>query len=87
MFEKIYNVELRQLEYQKQSETKFNQIFEYISDHKESNQKNFYSGQIFDTFNFITELICQAAEEIVLMMDMLMLLHLIFCRRKKKVLI
>lgn len=48
MFEKINSIELRQLEYQKESEEKFGKIFEYISNHEEDNQKIFYDGQIFD---------------------------------------
>ena len=42
MFERIRSVELKQLEYQKQSDEKFDQIFNYISDHKESSQKIFF---------------------------------------------
>lgn len=66
MFEKISNIELRQLEYQKQADEKFDQIFEYISNHEESNQKIFFEGQIFDAFYIMTELIRQANEEIIL---------------------
>ena len=39
LFERISNVELKQLEYQKKTDEKLEQIFEYISDHEESNQK------------------------------------------------
>ena len=44
LFERISNVELKQLEYQKQTDEKLDQIFEYISDHEESNQKVFFDG-------------------------------------------
>ena len=37
LFERISVVELRQLEYQKQADEKLEQIFEYISEHEESN--------------------------------------------------
>ena len=33
LFERISSVELRQLEYQKQTDEKLDQIFEYISEH------------------------------------------------------
>lgn len=66
MFERIRNVELKQLEYQKQSDEKFGQIFEYIADHEESSQKIFFSGQIFDAFYLLTNIISQAEKEIVL---------------------
>lgn len=66
MFERIRSVELKQLEYQKQSDEKFNQIFNYISDHEESSQKIFFGGQIFDAFNLLTNIMNQAEQEIVL---------------------
>ena len=66
LFERISNVELKQLEYQKQTDEKLDQIFEYISDHEESNQKVFFDGQIFDAFSLIVSLIQKAEKEIVL---------------------
>ena len=35
LFERISNEELKRLAYQKQTDEKLEQIFEYISDHKE----------------------------------------------------
>ena len=66
MFERIRGVELKQLEYQKQSEEKFTQIFDYISEHEESMQKIFFNGQIFDAFSLFTTLINQAEQQIIL---------------------
>ncbi len=66
LFERIKTVELEQLEYQKQSDKKFDQIFRYIADHEESLQKIFFSGQIFDAFNLLTNIIHQAEKEIIL---------------------
>lgn len=48
LFERISNVELKQLEYQKQTDEKLEQIFEYISEHEEFSQKVFFDGQIYD---------------------------------------
>ena len=67
MFERINSIELKQLEYQKESEEKFNKIFDYIADHKEDNQKIFFDGQIYDAFSLLTDIVGQAKREIVLM--------------------
>ena len=66
LFEHISAVELRQLEYQKQTDKKLEQIFEYISEHEESNQKVFFEGQIYDAFSLIADLIQKADKEIML---------------------
>ena len=42
LFERISAVELKQLEYQKQTDEKFDKVFEYIDDHAESEQKIFF---------------------------------------------
>lgn len=49
--------QLRQLEYQKQTDEKLEHIFEYISEHEKSNQKIFFDGQIYDAFSLIVSLI------------------------------
>lgn len=66
LFEHITNLELKQLEYQKQSDEKFEQIFKYISEHEEHNQKVFFDGQIYDAFSLIVRLIQKAEKEILL---------------------
>lgn len=66
LFERISNVELKQLEYQKQTDEKLEQIFEHISDHQEANQKVFFDGQIYDAFSLIVSLIQKADNEITL---------------------
>lgn len=66
LFERISNVELKQMEYQKQTDEKLEQIFEYISKHEESNQKIFFDGQIYDAFSLLISLIQKAEKEIVL---------------------
>lgn len=66
LFEHISNVELKQLEYQKQTDEKLEQIFEYISEHEESSQKVFFDGQIYDAFSLIVSLIGKADKEIIL---------------------
>ena len=66
LFERISSVELRQLEYQKQADKKFDQLFEYIGEHTETNQKLFFDGQIYDAFSLLIELIQKAEHEIIL---------------------
>ena len=66
MFERISTIELRQLEFQKETNEKFDQVFEYISDHEESTQKVFFDGQIHDAFSLISGLIQKATKDIVL---------------------
>lgn len=66
LFERISNVELKQLEYQKQTDEKLEQIFEYISEHEESSQKIFFDGQIYDAFSLMLNLIQKADKEITL---------------------
>lgn len=65
LFERISNVELKQLEYQKKTDEKLEQIFEYISDH-ESLIKDIFDGQIYDAFSLLIGLIQKAETEIVL---------------------
>ena len=66
LFEKVSDIELRQLEYQKNTDEKFNKVFQYIEDHAESEQKIFFDGQIYDAFSLITSIIRKATKEIIL---------------------
>lgn len=66
LFEKVSDIELKQLEYQKNTDEKFDKVFRYIEDHAESEQKIFFDGQIYDAFNLITSIIRKAQKEIIL---------------------
>lgn len=66
MFDKLNSLELKQLEYQKESNEKFDQIFAYISEHEEVGQKIFFEGQIYDAFSFLVSLVGKAEKSIVL---------------------
>lgn len=66
LFERISTVELKQLEYQKRTDEKLEQVFEYISEHEESSQKIFFDGQIYDAFSLLAELIQKADKKIIL---------------------
>lgn len=66
LFERISNIELKQLEYQKETDEKLGRIFDYISQNEEPVQKIFFDGQIYDAFSLLVELIQKAEREIVL---------------------
>lgn len=66
LFEKVSDIELKQLEYQKSTNEKFDKVFQYIEDHAESEQKIFFDGQIYDAFSLITSVIRKAQKEIIL---------------------
>jgi len=66
LFEQISNVELKLLEYAKKTDSKLDEIFEYINTHKEQNQKIFFDGQIYDAFSIIADLIQKANTSIIL---------------------
>ena len=66
LFEKISHIELKQLEYQKSTDERFDKVFQYIEDHAESEQKIFFDGQIYDAFSLITSIIQKAQSEIIL---------------------
>jgi len=66
LFEKVSNIELKQLEYQKSTDERFDKVFQYIEDHAESEQKIFFDGQIYDAFSLITSIMKKAQKEIIL---------------------
>ena len=66
LFDRISSVELRQLEYQRQTNEKFNQVFAYIGEHTESSEKLFFDGQIYDAHSFLISLIQKASTNIIL---------------------
>ena len=73
LIDKVNHLEARQIEsdlqrqaFEQRTDERFEQVFAYIADHEESNQKVFYDGQIFDAFNLLTELIARAEQSIIL---------------------
>lgn len=66
LFEKVSDIELKQLEYQKSTNERFDKVFQYIEDHAESEQKIFFDGQIYDAFSLLTSIIQKATKEIIL---------------------
>jgi hypothetical protein len=66
MFERLSSLEIKQLQYQKESNEKFDKIFAYISEHEEVDQRIFFDGQIYDAFSLLVNLIEKAEKSIVL---------------------
>lgn len=66
MFDKINEMEVKQLAFQKNTEEKFNKIFHYISEHEEASQKIFFDGQIYDAFSLLVDLVSKAEKKLVL---------------------
>ena len=86
MFDKLNSLELKQLEYQKESNEKFNQIFAYISGHEETEQRIFFEGQIYDAFSLLVSLVEKAEKSIILVDNYVDVETLnILAKKKKKV--
>jgi hypothetical protein len=66
MFERINEMEVKQLAFQKSTDERFDKIFNYISEHKESSQKIFFDGQIYDAFSLLVDLVLKAEKKLVL---------------------
>ena len=66
MFEQIRAVELRQLEYQKATDARFERVFDYMEAHEAPRQKVFFGGQVYDAFELLVSLVQRAKESIVL---------------------
>lgn len=63
---RINEIEVKQLTYQKDTDEKFDKVFQYISEHEEVSQKIFFEGQIYDAFSLLTEMVSKAEKEIIL---------------------
>ena len=66
LFERISDIELKQIEYQKTTDDKFEKVFEYIGERKEKEQKIFFEGQIWDSYNLIVNIIKKAERKILI---------------------
>lgn len=66
LFEKISEVSWKQLEYEKITDERFEQVFDYIAEHQEVEQKVFFEGQIYDAFSLLVKLVGSAEKSIIL---------------------
>ena len=60
LFERINSIELKQLEYQKSTNSKFDEVFSRINKQDEYTQKVFFEGQIYDAFSLLIDIIKKA---------------------------
>ncbi len=63
---RISEMEVKQLLYQRDTDEKFDKVFQYISEHEEVSQKIFFEGQIYDAFSLLTDLVSKAEKELIL---------------------
>lgn len=66
MFEQIRAVELRQLEYQKTTDKRFERVFDYMETHEAPRQKVFFCGQVYDAFQLLASVVQRAKHSIAL---------------------
>lgn len=66
LYERLNAMEIRQINYQAETDERFEKVFEYISEHEEVSQKVFFDGQIYDAFSLIISLMQKAKKEITL---------------------
>ena len=67
LFEKIEQIEKRQISYELKSDEKFEKIFSAIEDkYIKPKQGIFYDGQVYDAYIFVSDLVKSADESIVL---------------------
>ena len=66
MFEQIRSVELRQLEYQRTTDERFERVFDYMGTHEAPRQKVFFDGQVYDAFELLVSLVQRAEREVLL---------------------
>ena len=66
MFEQIRAVELRQLDYQRTTDERFERVFDYMEAREVPKQKLFFEGQVFDAFELLVSIVQKAEREIIL---------------------
>jgi phage regulator Rha-like protein len=67
IFGRLENIEYKQLAFKKETEQKFEQIFDALQgDTTEMKQNIFFNGQIYDAYSFIIKLIQKANKELLI---------------------
>lgn len=66
LLEQLRSVELRQLEYQRETDERFERVFDYLGAHDEPAQSVFFEGQVWDAFELLVLLVRRAERDIVL---------------------
>ncbi len=65
MFGQFRAVELRQLEYQKTTDERFERVFDYMETYVVPKQKVLFDDQVYDAFEFLVSLVQKAEKSIV----------------------
>ena len=86
LFERISSIELKQLEFEKETNAQISKLLKHIDEHEclGSAQKIFFSGQIYDAYSFLVDLIKRAKEEIFLIDGYININTLDILRNKRK---
>jgi hypothetical protein len=66
LFDQIRKVEFKQIEYQRQTDERFQRVFDYMEVNQTPTQKIFFDGQVYDAFELLVSLIRRAEKEITL---------------------
>lgn len=67
IFQRLDNVEIKQLEYQTKTDKNFEKVFDAIEDKSfQKKQGIFFEGQVFDAYVFVSDLIRSAKSSIIL---------------------
>lgn len=86
LFERISSIELKQLEFEKETTEKISKLLKAIDEQEcaGSTQKIFFSGQIYDAYSFLIDLIKRAKENIILIDGYVNINTLDILRNKKE---
>lgn len=73
LYKKVNDLETHLIEsdiqhkaFEQKTDQRFKEVFDYIAQHQECNQKIFFDGQIFDAFSLLAEIVSQANKSIIL---------------------
>lgn len=73
LYKKVNDLETHLIEsdiqhkaFEQKTDERFKEVFDYIAQHQERNQKIFFDGQIFDAFSLLADIVSQANKSIIL---------------------
>lgn len=66
LLEKVSSLEFSLAEYQNSTDTRFDQVFDYLGRYSLPSQKIFFKGEMFDAFALLIDLVKSAAESLIL---------------------
>lgn len=84
LYGRLNELEKKHSNYQKETNEKFEQVFTYMETHKESNQKIFFDGQIYDAYSLIINCIKKANTSITLVDNYVDVVTLDMLAKKKE---